>query len=177
MINVTGTADETIANGLTSLREAIATIRLSPAAGGWRVMAWGAGAEAAVGHDGQFGHIQVGLHHQHFGAVLGDTVVLVGLSDHKTGDVLQEYQGNLLLVAIGDKSCGLVGRIGIYYPSKTHFSVFGPDYLTLIGHNTNSPSIYPGISGKYGFSITLLILLKIRIINQALNNIKHVVRF
>src|SRR5690606_17837451 len=58
-----------------------------------------AGAEAAADHHGELGHMAAGHGGDHLGAVLGDAGVLVLLADHEAGDVLQEHQRDVALVA------------------------------------------------------------------------------
>src|SRR5690606_2040943 len=58
-----------------------------------------AGAEAAADHHGELGHVAAGHGGHHLGPILGDAGVLVLAADHEAGDVLQEHQRHIALVA------------------------------------------------------------------------------
>ena len=58
-----------------------------------------AGAEGAADEHGEFGDVGGGDGLHHLGAILGDAAGLVLLADHEAGDVLQEQQRHLALVA------------------------------------------------------------------------------
>src|SRR5664280_2865960 len=70
-----------------------------------------AGSERSADHHGEFGHPGAGHGSHHFCAVLGDATCLVVAPHHEPGDVLQEKQWDLALVAQFDEVRALHRRL------------------------------------------------------------------
>ena len=70
-----------------------------------------AGAVAVAQDDRDVGHHRVRHGVDHLRAVLDDAALLEVLADHVAGDVLQEYQRDVLLVAQLDELGGLLGAV------------------------------------------------------------------
>ena len=82
--------------------------------------------------------------------------VFTSATNHKTGDILQEYQWNFFLIAIKNESCCLFGAVIIDHATHLHFTLFTFNDLSLVRYNSYSPSINPGITAQNRFAIILL---------------------
>ena len=65
----------------------------------------------------------VGYRVDHLGAVFDDAAVLAPGSYHEAGDVLEKHQGYLFLVAIRNKTSGLVRGIAVNDTANLHFTL------------------------------------------------------
>lgn len=66
--------------------------------------------EGAADNDGEFRHFSRCNGRNELGAILGDTIGLIGLADHEAGYVLQENPGNAALAAEFDEMRALQRR-------------------------------------------------------------------
>src|SRR5699024_9859424 len=113
----------------------------------------------AVAHDnGNLWHRAVGYGIDHLGSVLNNAALFAALADHKTGNILQKNDRNLLLIAVHDESRRFIGRIRIDDSAYLHLALLGFSYLALIGYNTHTPAIHPGKTGNKRLPVSLFIL-------------------
>ena len=106
------------------------------------------GAVGVSHDDRKLGHHAVGYRVDHLGAILDDTAVLASGTHHEACNVLEKHQGNLLLVAIRNKTRGLVRGIAVNDAANLHFSFAGLHHLTFVGHNANRPAVNPRVPGQ-----------------------------
>ena len=71
-----------------------------------------AGAETAADDHGELRHVRTRHGRDHLGPVLGDAGVFILLADHEAGDVLQEHQRDVALVAQFDEVRALERAFG-----------------------------------------------------------------
>ena len=98
-------------------------------------------------------------------------------ADHEASHVVQKHKRNLLLVAVHDEPCGLVGTVVVDDTAHLQFAFFVLHHQALVGDNANRPTVYPGISTEDGFAIVLLKFFHLAVVHHALYDVEHVVRF
>src|SRR5690606_2712173 len=116
----------------------------------------------------------------HFCAILYNPTVLTFATNHKTGNVLQKDQRDFLLVAICNKSRCFISAVAINHAAKLHFARLGFGFCsfyqsTLIGNNSNGPTVNASITSKDCLSIAFFIFFKITIVHEAFYNFAHIV--
>src|SRR5438445_10998378 len=96
---------------------------------------------------------------------------------HKAGDILHEYQRYLFLIAVHDKSGGLIRAVVINDAPHLHFTLFSPYDLSLVGDDAYGPALDTRIATENGLSIIFLELFEGRVIHDTLDDLQHVVWF
>ena len=114
-----------------------------------------ASTEAATGNHGKLGNAGTGHGVDHLGAVFGDAFGLVFLAHHEAGDVLQEQQRNLSLIAQFDKVRAFLGRLGIKH--------------SIVGKNAHRIAVDMGKAAHQGSAIAGLEFIQFRAVHDARN--------
>src|SRR5579864_2632180 len=112
-----------------------------------------------AGDKGEFRYDGICYGIDHLGSVFDNSAMLTPGSYHKTRNILEKDERYEFLIAIHDKPRCLVCRIGVYHSSDLHLAGSVPDDFSLIGNNTDSPSIDPGIRSDDRLSIIGFILI------------------
>ncbi len=125
--------------------------------------------------DGDFGDDGIGDGIDHFGAVLDNAGMFAAGANHKSGDILQENERNLFLVAVHDKTGCLVGAVVIDHSAHLDFTFSSFDHLALVGDDADGPALDAGIAAEDGFAVVFLELLECGIVDDAADDLRHIV--
>src|SRR5258708_2276381 len=122
-----------------------------------------AGPIRAADHDREFRHARGRDRRHQFGAVARDAAGLIFLADHETRDVLQEHQRDIALTAQFDEMRTLQRALA------EQDAVIGDD----------ADRIAPDVrkTANQRLAIKLLEFVELRAVDQARNDIAHVIRF
>ena len=134
-------------------------------------------AIAVAHHDGEFGDHAVGHRVDHLGAVLDDAAMFRFGPDHEAGDVLQEHQRHIALVAGHDETGGLVCAVGVNHPAKLKAVLLAFHHRALVGHNADAPPVDARIPTHQGFSVPGFVLGETVLVDERVKKVACVVRF
>ena len=115
------------------------------------------GAETAAGDYGEFRHGGTGHRVDHLGTVFGDAFGFVFLADHETGDVLQEQQGDLALVAQLDEVRAFLGGFRVQH--------------TVVSENAHRVAVDAGKAAHQGGAVTGFEFVQFRAVDHACNQL------
>src|SRR6185437_1067756 len=127
--------------------------------------------------DGDLGDDGIGDGVDHLGAILDDTGMFASRAYHEAGDILQKDEGDLFLVAVHDKTGGLIRAVVIDHAAHLHLPLFRFHDLSLVRDDAHRPAFDSGIAAEDGLAIILLELFEDGIIHEAVDDLDHIVGF
>src|SRR4029453_12299378 len=107
-------------------------------------------------------HVRTGDRGDHLRAVLGDAGLFVFLADHEAGDVLQEHQRNIALVAQFDEVRALECGLGEQY--------------AVVRDDPDRIAIYMAEAADQGLAVARLEFLELRTVDDARDDLANVER-